>query len=150
MKIAFACDHRGFEIKDKILTLLKKKNIEVVDCGTNSGDSMDYPDTMFKAAESVTKGDCEKAIGVCYTGVGSAIAANKVPGIRAALVSTVKGAELSRAHNDSNMLILGSGFLAAEVIEPLIETWLDTAFEGGRHAKRVNKIKDYEQKHCES
>ena len=147
-KIAFACDHRGYEVKKTITDFLKHKGFEVVDFGTDSGQSVDYPDFMLKAAESVSAGTCAKAIGVCYTGIGSAIAANKVSGVRAALVKNVKEAELSRAHNDSNMLILGSGFLEPGILLPLIETWLNTPFEGGRHADRVNKIRDYEKKHC--
>ena len=146
-KIAFACDHRGFDFKAPILDFLKKKNYEVLDCGTFSSESTDYPDYMFKAAEKVSRGECEKAIGVCYTGIGSTIAANKVKGVRAALVQSVKEAELSRAHNDSNMLILGSGFLNPSKLLPIIETWLTTVFEGGRHGERVNKIKSYEQNH---
>ena len=144
-KIAFACDHRGYEVKKTILDFLKHKNFESIDCGTDSGSSVDYPDFMFKAAEQVSKGICKRAIGVCYTGIGSAIAANKVPGVRAALVKTVKEAELSRAHNDSNMLILGAGFLEQGALLPILETWLNTPFEGGRHAERVNKIRDYEK-----
>ena len=102
---------------------------------------------MFKAAEKVTSGKCDAAVGICYTGIGSAIAANKVKGVRAALVHSVKEAELSRAHNNSNMLILGSGFLDSKLIEPIIKTWLTTSFEGGRHERRVEKIKQYEEKH---
>lgn len=147
-KIAFGCDHRGFETKDQIFPFLKKNGYEIVDFGTNSGDSVDYPDFILKAAETVGQGICEKAIGVCYTGIGSSIAANKVKGVRASLVHSVKEAELTRAHNDSNMLILGSGFLPGELLIPIIETWLKTPFEGGRHAERVNKIRQYEQKHC--
>ena len=147
-KIAFACDHRGFETREKIFAFLNEKGYEVVDFGTDSSQSVDYPDFILKAAESVAKGTCEKAIGVCYTGIGSSIAANKVKGVRAALVHSVKEAELTRAHNDSNMLILGAGFLPEELLLPIIETWLVTPFEGGRHAERVNKIRHYEQKHC--
>lgn len=146
-KIAFACDHRGFEVKNEIMDWLKKHGYEVVDCGTYSGDSSDYPDFMFPAAEKVSNGECSRAIGVCYTGIGSAIAANKVKGVRAALVRLVKEAELTRAHNDSNMLILGAGFMDHDQIIPVIETWLKTPFEGGRHEHRVNKIKQYEQQH---
>jgi ribose 5-phosphate isomerase B len=148
MKIAFACDHRGFEVKDKVISFLKQKNFDVTDFGTYSSESCDYPDFIFKAAEAVQKKECDLAIGVCYTGIGSSIAANKVPGVRASLVHSVKEAELTRAHNDSNMIILGSGFLDEKLLLPIIETWLKTPFEGGRHDQRVNKIKSYEQKHC--
>lgn len=147
-KIALAADHRGYEAKDKIAIFLKSKGFQVEDCGTYSTGSTDYPDYILKAAEMVKHGKCAKAIGVCYTGIGSAIAANKVRGVRAALVKSVEEARLSRAHNDSNMLILGAGFLDPAMILPLVETWLETPFEGGRHEQRVNKIKDYEKK-CE-
>lgn len=147
-RIAFACDHRGFEVKEKIIKLLKSRGYEVIDCGTNSTESVDYPDFIFKAAERVGKGSCERAIGVCYTGIGSAIAANKVKGVRAALVKSLKEAELTRAHNDSNMLVLGAGFLRKSAILSIIKKWLETPFEGGRHESRVNKIKAYEEKRC--
>ncbi len=147
MKIAFACDHRGFEIKSRVLDFLKKRGIEVIDCGTNGPESMDYPDPILKAAGLVAQGGADRAVGACYTGIGSAIAANKVLGVRAALVGRVEEARLARAHNDSNMIILGTGFLSPALIEPILENWIDTPFEGGRHAERVNKIKAYEQKH---
>lgn len=145
-KIAFACDHRGFEIKKRILDFLKKKNFQVVDCGTNSGESVDYPDYMIEAATKVSSGECDRAIGVCYTGIGSSIVANKVKGVRAALVHSVEEAKLSRAHNNANMLILGSGFLPPEILEDVLDAWLTTSFEGGRHEKRVNEITDYEKR----
>ena len=144
-KIAFACDHRGYEIKKPILDYLKSKKYEVIDCGTDSADSVDYPDFMVAAAEKVRDGVCERAIGACYSGIGSTIAANKVCGVRAALVHNVKQAELSRAHNDANMLILGSAFMDPKELIATIEKWLTTPFEGGRHENRVNKIKQYEE-----
>ncbi|MDP3920437.1 MAG: ribose 5-phosphate isomerase B [Candidatus Omnitrophota bacterium] len=147
-KIAFACDHRGFEVKTQIMAHLEAKGYKVVDCGTHSGESCDYPDFMIAAASKVASGECERAIGVCYTGIGSSIVANKVAGVRASLCQTVKEAELTRAHNDSNMLILGSGVVNPDILLKLIDTWLETAFEGGRHERRVNKIKDYESKFC--
>lgn len=145
-KVALAADHRGFELKEKIAQFLKSKGYQIEDCGTYSTESTDYPSYMLKAAEMVKKGDCAKAIGICYTGIGSAIAANKVKGVRAALVKSIEEARLSRAHNDSNMLILGAGFLDPALPIPLVETWMNTAFEGGRHEQRVKQIKDYEQK----
>lgn len=145
-KIAFACDHRGYEIKKQILDYLTSKKYDVIDCGTDSADSVDYPDFMVAAAEKVRDGVCERAIGVCYSGIGSTIAANKVTGVRAALVHNPKQAELSRAHNDSNMLILGSGFIAPNELIPTLEKWLTTPFEGGRHQRRVEKIKKYEER----
>lgn len=146
-KVAFACDHRGFEIKDVILNFLKKEGIAVQDFGCFSNESMDYTDTVFPAAEALSQGKFDRAIGVCYTGIGSSIAANKVHGVRASLVHTPEEAKLTRAHNDSNMLILGAGFMDRSLTEKILETWLHTEFEGGRHEQRVNKIKSYETKH---
>jgi len=121
--------------------------ITVKDFGINSEESCDYPDFIFPAAESVANGEAERAIAVCHSGIGSAIAANKVYGVRAALCQSVKEAELCRAHNDANMLVLGSAFVKNEILEQLVKTWLNTPFEGGRHERRVNKIKDYESTH---
>ena len=146
-KIAIACDHRGVQMKNALIQYLKKKNFDVMDCGTYSEDSCDYPDFIIEAAEKVSKKECHRAIGICYTGIGSAIVANKVRGIRAALCYNIEQARLSRGHNDSNMLILGAGFLPQDVLFPLVDTWLNTPFERGRHEVRVNKIKSYEQKH---
>lgn len=146
MKISLGCDHRGFESKERILKLLNSLGHEVVDCGTFSSESCDYTDFIFPAAEKVASGECEMSIGVCYTGIGSSIAANKVKGVRASLVTGVEQAQLTRAHNDSNMLILGTGFLDLTLLEDIIKTWLKTPFEGGRHERRVNAIKDYEKK----
>ena len=145
-KISIASDHRGFKMKKEVLSFLQEKDYEVTDCGTYSEESTDYPDFILKAAEKVAEGDCSRGIGICYTGIGSAIVANKVRGVRAALCQSVKEAELSRLHNDANMLILGAGFVKPEVLMQIIETWLKTPFEGGRHERRVSKIKDYEQK----
>jgi ribose 5-phosphate isomerase B len=146
-KIALACDHRGYDAKEKIAAFLKAKGYQVEDCGCYSTASADYPDFILKAADLVGQGKCAGAVGVCYTGIGSSIAANKVKGVRASLVKSTEEAKLTRAHNDSNMLILGSGFLDENLVLPIVETWLNTPFEGGRHADRVNKIKSYEQKH---
>jgi ribose 5-phosphate isomerase B len=148
-KIAFACDHRGFLLKVPVFGILKKLHYQAVDCGTDSDESVDYPDFMFAAAEKVSKGQCQFAIGICHSGIGSAIAANKVPGVRAALVHNIEEAELSRAHNDANMLILGSRFISKDILSRLIEKWLKTPFEGGRHERRVGKIQKYEQNRCE-
>ncbi len=146
-RIAIATDHRGVQLKNILIDFLKDKNFRVVDCGAFAEDSCDYPDFIFPAAEKVAAGECLRAIGICYTGIGSAIAANKVKGVRAALCSNIEQAKLSRQHNDSNMLILGAGFLPQHIIFPLIDTWLKTAFERGRHEIRVNKIKAYEEQH---
>lgn len=146
-RIAIACDHRGLQMKNALIDFLQKKNFEVVNCGTDSEESCDYPDFIFQAAEKVAKKECHRAIGICYTGIGSAIAANKVHGVRAALAQNIEQARLSRAHNDSNMLILGAGFLPQDILFPLVDSWLNTPFDRGRHEIRVKKIKSYEQGH---
>ena len=143
-KVAFACDHKGVDFRKEIFRILKKNGFEVMDFGTDSPESCDYPDYMFKAAEALARGECVWAIGVCHSGIGSAIAANKVRGVRAALCQSVEEARLCRAHNDANMLVLGSAFVKIEILEDLITTWLNTPFEGGRHERRVNKIRHYE------
>lgn len=145
-KVALACDHRGYAFKEKIKSYLQQKKIQIVDCGTFSEESADYPDFIFKAAEKVASGECPQAIGICHTGIGSSIAANKVRGVRASLCHNAEEAKLTRSHNDSNMLILGSGFLKEKDLIPIVEIWMNTPFEGGRHERRVNQIKDYEQR----
>jgi len=146
-KVSLAADHKGVEMKAQIARILAQMGITVKDFGINSEESCDYPDFIFPAAESVANGEAERAIAVCHSGIGSAIAANKVHGVRAALCQSVKEAELCRAHNDANMLVLGSAFVKNEILEQLVKTWLNTPFEGGRHERRVNKIKDYESTH---
>lgn len=146
LKVALASDHRGFEMKEKVIRFLKARHFRVLDCGTDSSESCDYPDYILKAAEAVHKRKVDRAIGICHSGIGSSIAANKVKGVRAALVQNVKQAALSRAHNDSNMLILGAGFVKPAQAKKIIHSWLNTPFEGGRHARRVRKITDYEKK----
>ena len=147
-KVSLASDHRGIEIKSEIAAYLKQRGIEVLDFGTNSSESCDYPDFMFPAAEALGKGDCQRAVGICYTGIGSVIAANKVRGVRAALVEDVARAKLTRQHNDSNMLILASGFHSNTELMDIVKAWFDTEFEGGRHEQRIGKIKSYESKNA--
>ncbi len=146
--MSLASDHRGIEIKSEIAAYLKQRGIEVLDFGTNSSESCDYPDFMFPAAEALGKGECQRAVGICYTGIGSVIAANKVRGVRAALVEDVARAKLTRQHNDSNMLILASGFHSNTELMDIVKAWFDTEFEGGRHEQRVGKIKSYESKNA--
>ena len=143
--LALAADHRGFELKEKIIPFLKRKRIRVTDFGTHSTESCDYPDYVLKAAEAVRQKKVSGAIAICHSGIGSAMAANKVKGVRAALVETAEQAALSRAHNDSNMLVLGSGFVTLVQAKKIIEAWLKTPFEKGRHSRRMGKITAYEQ-----
>jgi ribose 5-phosphate isomerase B len=144
MKIAIASDHAGFELKEQIKNYLSDYNIE--DFGTNSDESMDYPDTGFNAADAVSKGECERGILICGSGIGMSIVANKVSGIRAALCQTKEFAELSRKHNDSNILVLSGRFISRYLAKEIIDVWLKTEFENGRHQTRIDKIKLYENK----
>jgi len=138
MKIALGSDHAGFELKEEIKFFLTDHDI--IDFGTNNSDSMDYPDIGFPAAKAVASGECERGILICGSGIGMSIVANKVTGIRAALCQTVQFAELSRKHNDANVLVLSGRFISRYLAKDIIEAWLSTKFEGGRHQKRLDKI----------
>ena len=143
MKIAIASDHAGFDLKEKI-----KKNLteyEVIDYGPENSNSMDYPDTGLKAAKAVSNGDCERGILICGSGLGMSIVANKVPGIRAALCQTKQFAQLSRLHNNSNILVLSGRFISIHLAKEIIDVWFNTEFEGERHQKRLDKISNYER-----
>jgi len=144
MKISLGADHRGFEVKNKVKEYLKEKGHDVTDFGTNSEDSVDYPDFAFQVSESVAKGESDRGILFCWTGIGMCIAANKVKGVRAASCLSKEAAQLTRAHNDSNVLCISAKFTPEDQLFEIIDTWLETEFEGGRHTKRVEKIKEYE------
>jgi len=146
MKIALASDHRGFKLKNFLVQLLISKGHVIKDFGTYSLDSCDYPDYIYPASLAVRNNESDRAVFICYTGVGSAIAANKVKGVRAALVSNVKSAALSRMHNDANVLVLPEYLLTKEAAKRIVLVWLKTAFEGGRHTRRLHKIKEIEEK----
>lgn len=144
MKIALASDHGGFALKEVIKSHLNEIGYEVIDFGTNSNESCDYPVFANLAAKAVVSGECEKGIVVCGTGVGVSIAANKVNGIRCALVHDVFTAEATRAHNDSNMLAMGGRVIGDGLAIMIVDTWLNTEYEGGRHQNRLDLIKDME------
>ncbi len=146
MKIALACDHRGVKLKNNLAKYLKEEGHTVVDFGTYSKDPCDYPDYTYLAADAVRSKKCDRAIIICYTGIGSCIAANKVKGIRAALVYDLKSAYMSRRHNNSNVLVLPSYFLKLDYIKKIVLRWLKEEFEGGRHARRLKKIREIEEK----
>lgn len=150
MKIAIAADHAGFELKERIRRYLAERGQEVLDFGTNSKESTDYPAYAFRVAESVREGAAALGILVCDSGNGIAIAANKVDGIRAAIANNPEQAALARRHNDANILVLGAKFLPADAEAPTLDAWLNEAFEGGRHARRVGQITDYERTHLKS
>ena len=137
MKIALGCDHGGYAMKEDIKKQLEGLGHEVKDCGTYSTESCDYPIFGEAAARAVASGECEYGIVVCTTGIGISIAANKVKGIRCALLDNPMSARLTREHNDTNMMAIGAGFTGPKLAAAMVETFLSTAFEGGRHARRV-------------
>lgn len=144
MKISLGCDHGGYELKEIIKKHLESKEFEIIDVGTYSLDSVDYPDYGSKAAELVAKKEVDKGIVICTTGIGISIAANKIKGIRCALCTNAYMAKMTRLHNDANMLALGAGIVGKNLALDIVDTWLDTDFEGGRHIKRVEKIMEIE------
>jgi ribose 5-phosphate isomerase B len=140
MKISLGADHRGFELKEKLKEYLSGQGHEVIDFGTTSTESVDYPDFGFKVAESVARGEADFGVLVCWTGNGMNIAANKVKGVRSALCLNDEMATLARAHNDANVLALASCFVSESTAKKILDVWLATDFEGGRHARRLDKI----------
>jgi ribose 5-phosphate isomerase B len=145
MRIAVGSDHRGYLAKQRIISALQKWQHEVQDMGTNGEDSVDYPDFALRVAHAVSSGDADRGILICGTGIGMCIAANKVPGIRAAPCHDSITAEMSRRHNDANVLCLSADLLGEELVDRMLRIWLTTEFEGGRHARRVAKIKEFEE-----
>ncbi|MEB2309071.1 MAG: ribose 5-phosphate isomerase B [Candidatus Brocadiaceae bacterium] len=145
MKIALASDHRGFDFKKHIASMLTQLGYTVKDFGTNkNNESVDYPDYGLYAARAVGLGECERGILVCGTGIGMSLIANKVKGVRAACCHNLYTAEMSRRHNDSNVLCIGADIVDEELLEQKVKLWLETPFEGGRHARRVGKITELE------
>lgn len=140
MKIALASDHGGFELKETIKEELQKKGYELLDLGTDSEASVDYPSYGKACGEAVAAGKADKGIVFCGTGIGISIAANKVKGIRCALCTSTHMAEMTRKHNDSNVLAMGGRILSVEDALAITETWLHTEFEGGRHQRRVDML----------
>ncbi len=146
MKIAVGSDHAGYELKEKIEAYLKEKGRDIEDYGTNGNDSVDYPDFAVAVAESVSKGRMDRGILICGTGIGMSIAANKFPHVRAALCYDVYSAEMSRKHNNANILVLAGRVLDSAVALKMVDAWLSTEFEGGRHKNRLDKISEIEKK----
>lgn len=144
MNVALASDHRGFHSKEQIKSFLRVAGHTVVDFGCDSPASCDYPDMAIGGAESVSSGETERGIFLCGTGIGTSIAANKVRGIRAALCHDELTAELSRRHNDANVLCLPADLLSEELVRRVVDVWLRTEYEEGRHARRLKIIADYE------
>jgi ribose 5-phosphate isomerase B len=145
MKIAIGSDHRGYEAKRRLVSLLQQLGHEVLDLGPEGSESVDYPDYALQVAQAVSQGRVDRGILICGTGIGMCIAANKVRGVRAAPCHDSITAEMSRRHNDSNVLCLSADLLGEELIDRMVRIWLDTEFEGGRHARRVDKIARFEE-----
>jgi ribose 5-phosphate isomerase B len=145
-KIIIGSDHGGFGLKEELKAYLGKKGFTVKDVGTYSTDSCDYPDTAYAAAREVSLGAYKKGVLVCKTGIGDSIVANKLPNVRAALCYNLKAAKLSRMHNDANMLVLAASFVTKNLAKRILSAWLNTKFEGGRHIRRLNKIRAIERK----
>ena len=147
MKIALGCDHGGLNLKNEILNYLKEEGMEVKDFGTYTEESCDYADISLPVAEAVAAKEFDFGILICGTGIGISLAANKVPGIRCAVVSDVFSAKMSKAHNDANMLSLGERVLGRGLALEIVDAWINTEFEGDRHSKRVNMIKEIEERY---
>ena len=141
MRISIGCDHGALALKNKVVAHLTKKRYDVKDCGTYTADSCDYPDFAAVAAKAVASGECEKGIVLCTTGIGVSIAANKVKGIRCALLSDVMSARLTREHNDTNMMAIGAGVVGEMLALEILDTWLETEFSHNeRHQRRIDKV----------
>ena len=144
MNISIGCDHGGFALKENIRAYLEEQGHTVTDVGCKNLESCDYPDFGAAAARLVASGACERGIVICTTGIGISISANKVKGIRCALCGAAFSAEMTRRHNDANMLALGAGITGPNLAQKIVEVFLSTGFEGGRHARRVDKLMQIE------
>ncbi len=146
MTIAIGCDHAGVELKRELISLLDKLHIGYIDYGTNSSESVDYPDFGEKVSEAVSSGDVEKGILICGTGIGMSIVANKFTGVRASLCNELFTARMSRLHNDANILVIGGRVVGKDLAKEIVKTWVSTSFEGGRHSRRLEKISRIESR----
>ncbi|MFO7591146.1 MAG: ribose 5-phosphate isomerase B [Acidimicrobiia bacterium] len=146
MRISVGSDHAGFELKEKLEAHLKMLGHDVTDVGTHNDDSVDYPDLAAKVGTAVASGEAERGVLVCGSGIGVAIAANKIDGVRAANVYDPEMAKMSRLHNDANVVTMGGRYLPDETAQEIVDTFIATAFEGGRHQRRVDKITALEQR----
>lgn len=146
MQIGLACDHGGFELKEELKAFLRSIDIEPIDMGTFTEDSVDYPDFGVLVAEKVSRGELERGILICGTGIGMSIIANKFPKVRAALVNDLFSSRCSREHNDSNILVIGGRIVGRDLTKEIVKVWLDTPFAGGRHKRRLEKIETLEKK----
>lgn len=146
MKIAIGCDHAAFTFKEEIKAYLTAKGHKLIDKGCYSAERADYPDYGIAVGEAVAKGECERGVVICGSGIGISIAANKVAGVRCALCSEPLSARLSRNHNDANVLAMGARLIGLEMGKAIVDEWLQAEFEGGRHCGRIDKISHYESR----
>ena len=147
MKIAIGCDHGGIVLKDAVISTLEALGAEVVDLGTNSTDSVDYPTYGLKVAETVASGQCDAGVIMCGTGIGISISANKVPGIRCAVVTNTYMAQLTKNHNNANIISLGGRVITPDEAKDIVTAWYTAEYEGGRHQRRLDMITDIEKKY---
>ena len=145
MALAIGSDHGGYELKKEIKDLLDDKGIEYKDFGTDSGESVDYPEFAQPVAQAVAEGEYEKGILICGTGIGMSIAANKIKGVRAALCHDVYSARMTRRHNNSNLLTMGGRVIGADLAREIVKVWVEEDFDGGRHKRRIDKISQLEE-----
>ena len=150
MRIAIGSDHRGYTVKSKVIELVRRLGHEVFDEGCSGTESVDYPDIATVVGQRVSSGDVDRGILICGTGIGMCIAANKFSGVRAAPCHDDLTAEMSRRHNDLNVLCLSADMLGEKLIDRMVEIWLSTAFEGGRHARRIEKLTEMERSRSHS
>ena len=142
MKIALGCDHAAFELKEAVKAKMESEGHTIIDVGTDSTESVDYPKYGHAVGKAVASGEAERGIAICGSGIGISIACNKVPGIRAALCTSVEMAEMCRRHNNANVVCMGARMISQELAFDIIDTWMTTEFEGGKHLRRINEIED--------
>lgn len=150
MKIAIACDHGGFPLKESVIEVITRAGLEPIDLGTHGSESVDYPDFAISALGLLVRGECDRAILICGTGIGMSMCANRITGVRGTLCHDGYTARMARLHNDSNCLILGGRVVGPGVAQDIVEIWLRTPFEGGRHQTRLDKIDGVREKVFES
>jgi len=147
MRVALGCDHAGFILKDVVAESLAQAGHEVLDEGTFSEESCDWPEFAERVARRVSSGEAERGIAICGTGLGMAMTANKLPGVRAAVCNDLYTARYSRLHNDANVLTMGARVIGPGVAEEIVRIWMETPFEGGRHSRRLDKLAEVERRH---
>jgi ribose 5-phosphate isomerase B len=145
MQIGLACDHAGFDLKEELKAFLKSLGVKAIDMGTFNEDSVDYPDFGVLVTEKVSRGELEKGILICGTGIGMSMVANKFPRIRAAVANDLYSSRCSREHNDANILIIGGRIVGKDLAKEIVKVWLETPFAGGRHKRRIEKIEALER-----